>query len=172
MNNCINILSDKVRKKEAFIAVLAKYEPVNCGNVHVTKEKEKNSPTQRLYITKLEKNTLSKLQNKAVPIDERISIQKTTSRKELMNETLITTPRKGEKLLLKNSTYKDILKKDENPKKEAFYYNETNFPNYDVKITKVRQQILKNVKVSSTKHLPVKILYQRSLRCVKIRKLI
>ena len=118
-----------------------------------------------------------------------------------MNENFISTPRKGEKLLLKNSTYKHILKKDESPKKEAIYINETNFPNYDVRITevaklkkpqkigqrveiitgdvkrqlknnakkidlfklKVRHQISKNFKVSGKIHLPLKILYQRSL---------
>ena len=49
MNNCINILRDKVRE------IKAKYEPVNWRNVHVTKEKGFNAPKQGLNIIKLEK---------------------------------------------------------------------------------------------------------------------
>ena len=55
---------------------------------------------------------------------------------DLMNETFISTLREGEKLLLKNSTYKIILKEDESLKKEAVYINEI-YPNYDVTTTEV-----------------------------------
>ena len=55
-----------------------------------------------------------------------------------MKEKFISTPREGEKLFLKNSTFENILKEDESPKKEAIYINETNFPNYDVTKTEVR----------------------------------
>ena len=54
-----------------------------------------------------------------------------------MNKKFISTPREGEKLFLKNSTYKNILKEDEISKKEATYINETNCPNYDVTTTKI-----------------------------------
>ena len=53
--------------------------------------------------TKIGEIHSNKLQNKAVPIDEKISIQKRRQNKELMNETFISTPRKGEKLLLKTA---------------------------------------------------------------------
>ena len=48
MNNCINNLRDNVRDKEAFTAKIAKYETVNCRNVYVTKEKEKNARNKGL----------------------------------------------------------------------------------------------------------------------------
>ena len=57
-----------------------------------------------------------------------------------MNEKFISTPREGEKLLLKSSTYKNILKEDQSLKKEASYMNETNCSNYDVTTTKVMKQ--------------------------------
>ena len=50
---------------------------VNCRNVHVTKEIEDYALIQGFNELKLEKNTLSKLQNKAVPIDERIKYPET-----------------------------------------------------------------------------------------------
>ena len=54
-----------------------------------------------------------------------------------MNETFITTPSKGEKLLLKYRTYKNILKEDDSPKEEATKINETNCQNYDVRTIEV-----------------------------------
>ena len=113
MNNRRNIFleewnhrRDKIRKKEALIAELTKIEAVNCRNVHVTKEKEDYILIQGLNIIKLEKNTLSELQNKAVPIDEVMKYPKNNVIKEL-----------------------NILKEDDNPKEEAIKINPTNCPN-------------------------------------------
>ena len=115
MNNWINNLRDKIRKKEAFIAELGKYKTVNCQNVHVTKVKEEYAPVEGLNKLKLENDSLSKLQTKAVPIDEGIKYPIHKVKNDLINEKFISTHREGEKLLLKNSTYKNILKEDETP---------------------------------------------------------
>ena len=79
-----------------------------------TSQKKKNAPKQGLNIIKLEKNTLSKLQNKAVPIDEVMKYPKNNVIKEL-----------------------NILKEDDNPKEEAIKINPTNCPNYDVTTTEI-----------------------------------
>ena len=54
-----------------------------------------------------------------------------------MDKKFISYPRKGEKLLLKNSPYKYILNKDERQKQEAIYINQANCPNYDVTTTEI-----------------------------------
>ena len=47
-------------------------------------------------------------------------------------------PKKGRKTMAEiKSTSKNILKEDENPKKESVNINETNCPNYDVTTTEV-----------------------------------
>ena len=74
MNEHIKNLRNKLRKKEeTFIVEFAKYDTANCRNVHVTREKEDYAPIQGLNELKLDKNTLSKLQNKVTPIDEGIT---------------------------------------------------------------------------------------------------
>ena len=78
MNEHIYNLRDTLHKKdETFIAELAKYEMVNCRNIHVTKEIEDYALIQGYNELKLEKNTLSKLKNEAVRIDEGIKYPKT-----------------------------------------------------------------------------------------------
>ena len=77
MNERINYLRDEILKKEeSFVVELAKYKTVDCRNVHVTKVNEENAPIKGLNKLKLENNTLSKLQTKAVPIDEGIKYPK------------------------------------------------------------------------------------------------
>ena len=44
-----------------------------------------------------------------------------------MDKKFISNPRKGEKLLLKNRTYKHIFKKDQSPKKGSNLYKRDKF---------------------------------------------